>query len=95
MPPHERNCGPPPPVIFSTVSKMVDTSRKLPSPSAAAWRIDAAALGGPTFVVMRLDEDEAREALAIHLVEIGNVPHTIAAERLVRSLPSESVSVIW
>jgi hypothetical protein len=74
---------------------MVDMSRQVPTPSAAAWRLDAAALGGPSFIVMRLDEDEAREALAVHLVEIGNVSHTIAAERLVRTLPAESASVIW
>lgn len=74
---------------------MVDKSRQVPSPSAAAWRIDAGQIGGPAFIVMRLDEQEARETLARHLVEIGPLPHTAGAERAVRPLPAGSVSVIW
>jgi hypothetical protein len=44
---------------------------------------------------MRLGEDDAREALSRHRVEIGSLPHTIAAERAVRPLPAETVLVIW
>ena len=30
-----------------------------------------------------------------HLVDIGSIPNTIAAERIVASAPIESVGVVW
>lgn len=74
---------------------MIDTRRQVPSPSASAWLIDLTAAGGPRFVVVRREEDEARDALVAHLVEIGSIPNTIAAERLVGRAPIESVAVTW
>jgi hypothetical protein len=51
---------------------MVDDERQAPAPSAFAWLIDLTAVGGPRFVVVRRDENEAREALVAHLVKIGS-----------------------
>jgi len=74
---------------------MVDTGRQLPSPSASAWSIDLAAIDGPVFIVGRLAEQDARAVLVLHLVEIGAVANTIAAERVVANAPITSVSVVW
>jgi hypothetical protein len=76
---------------------MIDTRRQtsLPAPSAHAWRLDLSEIGGPSFIVMRLDEAEARRALAEHLVEIGKFPGVLEAEQAIRILSSASVSVIW
>lgn len=74
---------------------MVDSERQVPTPSASAWSIDLAAIGGPTFIVHRREEGEARAALVGHLVEIGAVANTIKAERIVAAAPISSVAVIW
>ena len=74
---------------------MIDTRGQVPAPSASPWLIDLTAAGGPRFAVLRLAEEEARDALVAHLVEIGSIPNTIAAERLVGSAPIESVAVTW
>jgi len=74
---------------------MVDNDRQLPSPSASAWWIDLSEIGGPVFIVLRLDEDEAREALVRQLVDIGAIGNTIEAERVVAAAPTESVAVVW
>lgn len=83
-------------LISSVASPMIDTNRQVPSPSASAWRIDLAGIGGPIFIVMRRSEGEAREALAHHLVEIGSpLTPTIAAERAANAVPAGSVAVVW
>jgi hypothetical protein len=74
---------------------MIDTRGQVLAPSASAWLIDLTAGGGPRSVVVRHEEDEAREALVAHLVEIGSIDNTIAAERLVGSAPAETVAVTW
>ncbi|HXV05731.1 MAG TPA: hypothetical protein VFP23_07525 [Solirubrobacterales bacterium] len=74
---------------------MTDTSRQVPSPSAAAWLVDLAVADGPSFVVMRLNEAAAREALVAHLVEIDAVADEVAAKDLVGAAPVESVGVVW
>lgn len=74
---------------------MVDRARQVPSPSAHAWRLDLSEIGGPSFIVMRLDETEARRALVEHLVEIGKFPGVTEADRALRPLCGESVAVIW
>jgi hypothetical protein len=74
---------------------MIDTNRQLASPSATAWSIDLEAVGGPEFVVLRLDPDAAREALAKHLVEIGSIPNAIEAGRIVGAAPARHVGVVW
>lgn len=57
--------------------------------------IDLAHVDGPRFVVCRVGEVDARQALVRHLVDIGSIPNTIAAERIVASAPAESVGVVW
>ena len=74
---------------------MVDASRQLPSPEAQAWSINLAEVGGPVTVVCRREEAEAREALVHHLVGIGAVANTCAAERIVAGAPITSVAVVW
>ena len=74
---------------------MIDTDRQLASPSATAWSIDLSAIGGPVFIALRLNPDAAREALVTHLVEIGSIPNTIEAERLVGRAPIRHVGVVW
>jgi hypothetical protein len=74
---------------------MIDTSRQVPSVAAAGWSIDLTAIGGPVLVVLRLSEREARQALVRHLVDIGSIPNTIEAERIVAVAPVESVGVVW
>jgi hypothetical protein len=74
---------------------MVDEPRQVPALSASAWSIDLVPVGGPSFIVLRRDEAEARTALVEHLVEIGSIPDTIKAERMVAAAPIESVGVVW
>lgn len=74
---------------------MVNTDRQLPAISASVWVINLAAIAGPRFVVLRREEAEARVALVAHLVEIGAIANTIAAERIVAEAEIESMAVIW
>lgn len=74
---------------------MVDDERQLPSSSATGWSIDLEAVGGPRFVVLRLNESDARDALARYLVDIGAIANTIEAERVVGGAQIESVAVVW
>ncbi|MFN8113175.1 MAG: hypothetical protein U0R51_08240 [Solirubrobacterales bacterium] len=74
---------------------MVDSDRQVPTPSASAWSIDLEAIEGPVFIVHRRDEGAARAALVRHLVEIGAIPDTIRAERIVAAAPISSVGVVW
>lgn len=74
---------------------MIDTDRQVPSASAPAWSIDLAGIGGPVFVVLRLDERDARQALVRQLVEVGAIANTIEAERVVAAAPIESVGIVW
>jgi hypothetical protein len=74
---------------------MVDEARQVPSASALAWMIDLAHVDGPRFVVCRVGDDDARQALVRHLVDIGSISHTIEAERIVAVAPAESVGVVW
>lgn len=82
-------------MISFQVFPMVDSDRQVSTPSACAWLIDLSAIGGPVFVVHRLDQSEARAALVRHLVDIGAIPNTIKAERLVGAAPISSVGVVW
>ena len=82
-------------MISFPVFLMLDTGRQLPALSASAWSIALAEIGGPTFIVLRRDEAEARIALVEHLVEIGSITNTIKAERVVAAAPIELVGVLW
>lgn len=73
----------------------VDVSRQVPTPSAHAWSINLAAIDGPRFIVLRLEQQEAQKALVRHLVEIGAIDNTIKAGRVVGVAPIESVGVVW
>ena len=64
-------------MIFLAVSRLVDTSRQLPATSALARGIELAGTKRPTFVVVRLGETEAGQALAAHLVKTGSAANTI------------------
>ena len=85
-----RTCARPSRMIFSGVPMMVDTDRP-----ASAWAIDLTPIGGPRFVVMRLDAADARAALVRHLVDIGAIANTIEAERVIARASVESVAVVW
>ncbi len=74
---------------------MVDNNGQVPSPSAAGWLLDLASVGGPRYVVLRLEEDAAYEALAQHLTAIGAALTTCAAERLVAAASAEPLGVVW
>jgi len=74
---------------------MLDNSRQLPATSAEAWSVDLAEAGGPTFIVMRRDEAEARRALTEHLIEIGSGMSVVEAEGRIAAAPVERVAVIW
>ncbi len=69
--------------------------RQVPSPSAHAVLLDLAAAGGPRYVVLRVDEQAAREALVAHLVDIGAVSTRSEAEAFVTGAGLETVAVVW
>lgn len=73
---------------------MVDASRQVPSPSASAWLLEVAAAGSPRYVVLRTDEEEAREALAAYLADIGAV-ETMSIDTVTESTTAEIVAVVW
>lgn len=80
---------------FLPVFPMVDTKRQVPPPSAHAWSVDLADVGGPTFTVLRTSADEAREAVVAYLVEIGSGLTWIAATDVVSRAAVSEVSVVW
>lgn len=47
------------------------------------------------FIVLRLDEHDARQTLAAHLIEIGAVAEHQEAHELVHTATAESVAVVW
>ncbi len=69
--------------------------RQLPAPAATAYLIDLAAVRGAGFVVLRLDEQDARTALVEHLLEIGTVSDAQDARELLADAPAEPVGVVW
>lgn len=91
-----RRCG-----SIDPFSRMVDSKRQVPIPSASAWSIDLGAAGGPAFVVHRCEEVATRDALIDHLVAIGSRTReeaeeiVSAAEEIVSAAEAQSVAVIW
>jgi hypothetical protein len=73
---------------------MVYPPRQVPAPSAAGWLFDLGDQHGPSFVVLRQDEEGARECLSDHLVEIGALPDGITDE-LLADASVEYAAVIW
>lgn len=73
----------------------VSLMRQLPSPSAAAWLFDLGDLRGPWIVVLRDHEEEARERLAEHLVELGQSPDIPTALAVVADVAVDHAGVIW
>lgn len=69
--------------------------RQLPSPSAAAWLFDLGDLRGPWVVVLRDHEEEARERLAEHLVELGQADDVSAAMEVLADVPVDHAGVVW
>ena len=78
-------------MIFCGVSLM----RQLPSPSAVAWLFDLGDVRGPWVVVLRDHEDEARERLAEHLVELGQAADVRHAYELLENVEAEHAGVVW
>ncbi len=73
---------------------MLYEPRQVPSPSAVAWLLDLSPTGGPRYVVLRPDEQEARDALSVHLIDIGAM--TIEeADTVTETAEAESVAVVW
>ncbi len=71
---------------------MIDADRQVPTPTAEAWLIDLAVLGGPKFVVLARSSEEARRRLVEHLREIGA---PAAGQQHAAAANVERVSVIW
>lgn len=69
--------------------------RQLPSPSAAAWLFDLGSLRGPWILVLRDREDEARQRLAEHLVELGQASDVAEAMTVLSDVPVDHAGVIW
>lgn len=69
--------------------------RQVPPPSASAWLFTLAADRAPKFAVLRGGEDEAREALVDHLLEIGSVVDRAEATELLAGAEAESIGVVW
>jgi len=78
-------------LIFFRVSPV----RQLPSPSAAAWLFDLGDLRGPWIVVLRDREDEARERLAEHLVELDQASDVAEAMQILDGVTADHAGVIW
>jgi hypothetical protein len=74
---------------------MIDTICQVPAPSADAWSLDLAPHGGPGFVVLRLDEHDARQRLAEHLTWLGKVEDNAEGLQLIADIATERVAVIW
>ena len=74
---------------------MIDTNSQLPTPTADAWSIDLAGLGGPRYVVLTASEQYARERLAQHLAMLGKAETAGAGGVLIAEIPAERVAVIW
>lgn len=74
---------------------MIDTICQVSVPSADAWSLDLASCGGPRFVVLRLDEHQARQRLAEHLTWLGKVGEDAEGLRLLADIETERVAVIW
>jgi hypothetical protein len=69
--------------------------RQVPTPSADAWSLGLASHDGPRFVVLRLDEGDARQRLAEHLVWLGKSRDDAEGLRLLADIDTERVAVIW
>jgi hypothetical protein len=69
--------------------------RQLPSPSAVAWLFNLGSRGGPWIVVLRDVEDEARERLAEHLVDLGHAVDVADAMVALAEVPADHAGVIW
>jgi hypothetical protein len=74
---------------------MIDTICQVPVPSADAWSLDLASHGGPRFVVLRLDEHDARRRLAEHLTWLGKAEDDSEGLQLIAGIEAERVAVIW
>ena len=74
---------------------MIDRPCQVPSPSAGGWLLDLSATDGPRYVVLRLDEQQARDALGVHLIDIGAVETGEIADTMIDTASAETVAVIW
>ena len=88
---HAGSCAAGSALVFFGVSPM----RQLPSPSAAAWLFDLGLAGGPWIVVLRDREDEARERLAEHLVELGQADTVKAGMEALTRARVDHAGVVW
>ena len=68
--------------------------RRVPSLSSYAWLFELETPDGPAIVVMRTDLEEARDALASYLVELGQADAGLAS-RLAADVPFMRASVVW
>lgn len=80
---------------FRLISWGVSLMRQLPSPSAVAWLFDLGTLSGPWIVVLRDVEEEARERLAEHLVDLGQAADVQAAMVTLATTAADHAGVIW
>lgn len=89
---HAQLCDGPATGFFRT---MIYTSRQVPAPSAAGWLFDLTRARGPVFVVLRVTEDDARQALSEHLLDIGAVTDPGEADELIDGQAPIMVGVVW
>ena len=74
---------------------MGQVSRQLSTPSAAAWLFDFGDTRGPWIVVLRDHEEEARQRLAEHLVELGQAADVAEAMSLLAEVAVDHAGVVW
>lgn len=85
------NCATPAGLFSLGVSPV----RQLPAPTASAWLFDLGDIRGPWLVVLRDHEDEARERLAEHLVDLGLATDMRAAFQILEDVRADNAGVVW
>lgn len=74
---------------------VIDFPRQVPAPSAAAWLVTLPDTDAPRFVVLRQADDEAVEALAAFLLDLGAAASSGEAHELLAGAGVEHVGVVW
>lgn len=82
-------------VCHELIGLGVYMQRQLPTPSGAAWLFDLGELRGPWILVLRDHEDEARQRLAEHLVELGQASNVAEAMTVLSDVAVDHAGVIW
>jgi hypothetical protein len=74
---------------------ITDDAFLLAAVRGAAWLFDLGELRGPWILVLRDHEDEARQRLAEHLVELGQAGDVAEAMTVLSDVAVDHAGVIW